>query len=183
MGLLRVGDTFFALRFLRLLTTKWTKTGAYKKGIIDANGKVIKKPETADEKSVYNLFHRLVFNVKRLINKVPLVGKMTLASYATALWLIKEEYGLSDKVLGHALLEATGAEGFLLNEEDVTELLPGVYNIPSGFVLNKYGEMIEAYSVEIQNESIGDVVGVPIYQGLTPKGQQVIISRHDTFPT
>ena len=45
MGLLtRTTDTVYAFRFLRLLTTPWTKTGAYKMGLIDANGNVIRKP-------------------------------------------------------------------------------------------------------------------------------------------
>ena len=72
MGLLKAGDLFYTLRFLRLLTTPWNKTNAYKEGIVDENGKVLKKPETSKEKAVYNTFHRLVYNLKRLLNKVPL---------------------------------------------------------------------------------------------------------------
>ena len=81
MGFLRGPDFFYALRFLRLLTTKWEDTNAFKLGIVDKNGKKLKKPETSDEKSAYNTFHKLVYNIKRLINKIPL-GKSTLASYA-----------------------------------------------------------------------------------------------------
>ena len=36
----RAGDFFYALRFLRLLTTPFEKTKAFKFGIIDKNGKV-----------------------------------------------------------------------------------------------------------------------------------------------
>ena len=38
MGLLRGPDFFYAIRFLRLLTTKWTNTSAFKLGIIDTVG-------------------------------------------------------------------------------------------------------------------------------------------------
>ena len=72
MGILtRSADLVYTLRFLRLLTTPWEETGAYKLGIIDEDGKKIKKPTTSAEKEVYNTFHRLVFSIKRLINKIP----------------------------------------------------------------------------------------------------------------
>ena len=89
MGLLsRTADTIYAIRFLRLLTTRWSSTGAYKLGLIDKNGKHLRSPINDIERSKYNIFHRLVFNIKRLLNKIPF-GKSTIASYLTALYLIK----------------------------------------------------------------------------------------------
>jgi hypothetical protein len=74
-----------------MLTTPWKKFDAYKLGIIDDKGKRLKdKPvETKDEKSAHTLLHRLVFNLKRILNKVPF-GKTAFASYAVALLLLKE---------------------------------------------------------------------------------------------
>ena len=43
MGFLRGPDFIYSLRFLRLLTMPWEKTGAFKKGIVDKNGKILKK--------------------------------------------------------------------------------------------------------------------------------------------
>ena len=60
---------------------------AYKLGIIDKNGKVLRKAknvETFKEKEAYTILHRFVFNLKRLINIVLLV-KSKLGTYATAL--------------------------------------------------------------------------------------------------
>ena len=72
MGLLsKSADLLYTLRFLRLLTTPWEETNAFKLGLIDNEGKKLKKAQTSEEKSAYNTFHRLVFNVKKLINKVP----------------------------------------------------------------------------------------------------------------
>lgn len=100
MGLIsRTGDMFYAFRFLKMLTTPWEKMKAFELGIIDENGKVLKKAReltSGDEKASYTVFHRLVFNLKRLLNKLPF-GKSKLASYATALFLIKEETGMSEK--------------------------------------------------------------------------------------
>ena len=95
----RTGDLFYAYRFIKLLVTPWEKTEAFKFEIIDDEGKVLKKTrelKTSDEKAAYTVFHRLVFNIKRLLNKLPF-GKTKLASWATALFLIKEETGMSEE--------------------------------------------------------------------------------------
>ena len=60
---------------LKTLATPFNKTKAYKLGIIDAEGNVLKKHkelETFAEKSAYSNFERIIFNIKKLIEKVPL---------------------------------------------------------------------------------------------------------------
>ena len=62
MGILsKSADLVYTFRFLRLLTTAWEDTNAFKLGLIDDKGKKIKSPQTTEEKSAYNLFHRLVY--------------------------------------------------------------------------------------------------------------------------
>lgn len=89
-------DTLIVFRILKLLTTKWEDHQAYKLGLIDRNGNRIKdkKVESSQEKDAFSLLHRLVFNLKRLVNKVPF-GKTAFASYAVALALLKEETKLN----------------------------------------------------------------------------------------
>ena len=90
----RGADLYFVFRFLRLLTMKHERTDAYKYGIIDKKGKPLKKSselETVDEKASYTMLHRLVFKVRRLIEKVPVLGKSILLNYAAALFLLKEQ--------------------------------------------------------------------------------------------
>lgn len=82
-------DLIFIYQFLKRLTTPFEKTDAYKLGIIDKRGNKIKDPETSEEEDAYGYFDRLVFNIKKLIEKVP-GGKSQLASYAAALFLIRE---------------------------------------------------------------------------------------------
>ena len=56
-------------QFIRLLVTPFNKTDAFKQGIIDKDGKYLKKQKdllTTDEKKASTLFHRLVFNIKKL---------------------------------------------------------------------------------------------------------------------
>ena len=90
----RGADLYFVFRFLRLLTMKYERTDAYKYGIIDKKGKPLKKSselETVDEKASYTMLHRLVFKVRRLIEKLPVLGKSILLNYAAALFLLKEQ--------------------------------------------------------------------------------------------
>ena len=97
-------DAFITFRFLKLLVTPFNKTEAFKLGIIDERGKVLikyRKLERIEQRQAYTILHRLVFNVKKLIEKLP-GGKTRLASYAAALFLIREhvrEYHDSDGVL------------------------------------------------------------------------------------
>ena len=98
---MRIVDTLIVFRMLKMLTTPWEKMQAYKFGFIDNKGTRIKKievegkmvdnkPETSAEKSSLTPLHRVVFNLKKIINKVPF-GKSQFASYAVALLMLKEQ--------------------------------------------------------------------------------------------
>lgn len=189
MGLLRGPDFFYAIRFLRLLTTKWENTTAYKLGIVDKNGKKLKKPETSEEKSAYNTFHKLVYNIKRLINKIPL-GKSTLASYAAALFLIKEHTGISDKKLLKVIRETSGVDFSdykpELNEWYLTEdgeIETGKYALTRDIALPKTGELLAKKSswVEIMESAPYDsILGHSVFKAKHIKTQQTIyITQED----
>ena len=88
-------DLFVAYRFLRILTTPWEDQPAYKLGIIDKDGKLLRKAaslRTIDEKQAFTLLHRLVFNLKRILSKIPGV-RTKIGTYATALFLLKQHFG------------------------------------------------------------------------------------------
>ena len=87
-----IANTYVAYRFLRLLPTPFEKTDAFKLGVIDADGKLLKtkkERKTSNEKKSYDTFHRLVFNLKRVLHKIPFM-KGRLGSLAAALYLIRE---------------------------------------------------------------------------------------------
>ena len=94
----RAGDLYYTFRFLKMLTTPFDQTEAFKLGIIDEKGNRIKSKvvKTSEEKDAYTTFHRLVFNIKKLLERLP-GGGSRLASYAAGLFLIKEKYNLTDK--------------------------------------------------------------------------------------
>ena len=96
----RAVDLFVTYRFLKLLTTPFEKTDAFKLGIIDANGHRIKLPKsskpaveltTSELKNSYTILHKLIFNIKKLFAKVP--GLRTkVGTYAAALFLLKDTF-------------------------------------------------------------------------------------------
>ena len=96
----RAIDLFVTYRFLRLLTTPFEDTDAFKFGIIDEKGNRIKLPKstkpavelsTSELKNSYTILHKLVFNIKKIFSKVP--GLRTkLGTYAAALFLLKDTF-------------------------------------------------------------------------------------------
>jgi len=88
-----IGNIYFVYQFLKKLVTPFEKTEAFKLGIIDNKGKILKKRReltTVAEKEAYNLSDTLIWNLKKILAKVP-GGSSKIASYAAALWLIKEQ--------------------------------------------------------------------------------------------
>lgn len=90
----RIVDNLVAYRILSMLVTSFEDTNAYKLGIIDKTGKNLKKAsslKTSEEKDAYSYLHRLVFNMKKILNKLP-GGENKLKSLIAALFLVKEYY-------------------------------------------------------------------------------------------
>ena len=88
----RAIDLFVTYRFIKLLTTPFEKTDAFKMGIIDKDGnRTDKKLYKQSEQSAYTILHKLVFNIKKIFQKVP--GLRTrLGTYAAALFLLKDTF-------------------------------------------------------------------------------------------
>lgn len=87
-------DNLIAYRFLSLLVRPFPDTEAFKLGIIDDKGNNLIKARdlrTSQQKNAYNYLHRLVFNLKRLLNKLP-GGESRLKNIAAALVLLREAY-------------------------------------------------------------------------------------------
>ena len=86
-------DSIIAFRILHMLVQNFEDTPEFKMGIIDKTGKELipmRNLNTVEERDAYTLLHRLVFRLKRIINKVPIENKK-IASLAAAYALIKED--------------------------------------------------------------------------------------------
>ncbi len=183
-----------AYQFIKLLTTPWKKTTAYKLGVIDDTGKVIKKKadRTSEDRAAFNVFHVLTFNIKKLIEKFPF-GKTRLASFAAALYLLKEQAkdaGGDAKAMEAKLLDHL--EELLQNEsilecvntnimEDYNDPQPGTYQVlhelhSESFELNE-GDEVTLTQKDI-NTPLGECLGILIYEATqTSTGNKVVISH------
>jgi hypothetical protein len=88
-----------AFKILTMLVTPFKETDAYKLGIIDENGKNLIKPSKFTkyaQKEAYSYLHRLVFNMKRILMKLP-GGDNRIKNIAAALYLIKEYHQAKEK--------------------------------------------------------------------------------------
>jgi len=116
-------DTVIVFRVLKLLTTPWKEQAAFKEGLIDEKGKrTKKKPNSSKEKDAYTFLHRLVFNLKRIMEMIPF-GKTRIASYAAALFLVKEHAGLKGTQLDKEVFKYLKESG-KLEDEILEEFVP-----------------------------------------------------------
>ena len=120
----RAVDALITYRIVKLLTTPFERQEAFKYGIIDKDGKVLKKSKTLKtekERKAYTILHRFVFNLKRILQRVGLGSR--LGSFAVALaLLIKEnkEYEQHKVLIERAVnsyLKETNQYDQLLNEQ------------------------------------------------------------------
>ena len=180
-------DAFITFRFLKLLVTPFNKTEAFKFGIIDERGKVLRKYKTLakiEERNAYTILHRLVFNIKKLLEKLP-GGKSRLASYAAALFLIKEhvrEYQDSDGILLEKEFYKYLKDNDLIEEEDgeireeitfADKLLKGTYKLVQDVgvdeddkVVGKKGDTVTVYADTVPTDS---VMGQDVYKVIHDK--------------
>jgi hypothetical protein len=177
MGILsRAGDLVYTFRFLKLLVTKFEDTDAYKLGIIDVDGKRIKTKniESSDEKSAFTTFHRLVFNIKKLLAKVP-GGGSKLASYVSALFLLKEHFGVTENNLEKILKESgvdmldllqEQSEWFVMQDQMIA---PGIYRVKNEKLLSdSLDERVAAKDkIRVSENSypIDELFGINVYEG------------------
>ena len=188
MGLIKsAADIAYTFRFLALLVTPFDKTKAFEKGIIDEKGKRLVKPpfskieDRENYANYYTPFIRLVFNIKKLMAKAP-GGSSRIASYAAALYLIKENFSVSEKNMRKDLLKAGIDPSDLLAEEskwfmlEDNQLSPGVYSLKYEKVVNSTCEPVvnEKDKVRIHDECfpIGNIFGLNIYEATHMRAQQ-----------
>lgn len=202
----RMIDSLIVFRILKMLVTPFKKTQAYRFGFIDERGNRIKtlpdpnnpqikienNPKTGEEKNSLTPLHRLVFNLKKLIEKVPF-GKSQLASYAVALALLKEHFELDDiqaDILcedfyrhlkdNEALTPETIAEGV-----GVGKLHMGSYKLRRQL---KQNEDVDSYSFKVYPEKTdvkvvaehSIIYGLSVYVGFIGE-ERVLVTADDVY--
>ena len=120
----RIVDNLIAYKIVTALVRPFEETDAYKLGIIDKNGHNLIKVsqlETSEQKDAYTFLDRLVFNIKKIINRLP-GGENKLKSLITAFYLVKEYYQNNERSMTymeeqfHSILNTNA----ILVEETIT---------------------------------------------------------------
>ena len=196
----RAVDLFVTYRFLKLLTTPFEKTEAYKKGIIDKDGNRVMKQtarntpkevavrlNTPDLKNSYTILHKLIFNIKKLFAKVP--GLRTkVGTYAAALFLLKDTFkehvedpDMFEKEFMKYLKENKIELDREISEEVIGfgEVLPKGEYVLKNDILNKEEEELTAKKgdkvISYDDEPpIDTVLGVEIFPVIHMKTQEKI---------
>lgn len=113
-------DLFLVYSFIRRLATPFKDWEAFKLGIIDENGNILKKRKDLkyeSERKAFGVFDVMVLNLKKILASAP-GGSSKIASYAAALYLIREWNCFSDSTL---LSENT-------SDEEISESLDSFYD-------------------------------------------------------
>ncbi len=191
----RAIDLFVTYRFVKLLTTPFEKTDAYKMGIIDKDGFRTKKVlYKQSEQSAYTVLHKLVFNIKRIFAKVP--GLRTrLGTYAAALFLLKDtfkEHVEDPNMFEKGLMEYLKQQGVEFDDtivEEVTldngKLSKGIYVLTQDVVTTEAENEIDALEgdeVEVFEDSPPEdtILGVDVFGVVHKKTKQKIyVSSED----
>ena len=198
----RAIDLFVTYRFLRLLTTPFKDTDAYKLGIIDEKGNRIMLPKpktgvkilkpqvelvTSEQKNSYTILHKLVFNIKKLFAKVP--GLRTkVGTYAASLFLLKDTFkehvedpDMFEKQFMKYLKENDIELDDSISEEVIGfgELLPKGEYVLVNDILNKEEEELTAKKgdkvIAFDDEApIDTVLGVEIFPVIHDKTKEKI---------
>ena len=192
----RAIDLFVTYRFLRLLTTPFEDTDAFKLGIIDEKGNRIRKPKstqvavelnTTEQQNSYTILHKLVFNIKKLFAKVP--GLRTkVGTYAAALFLLKDTFkehvedpDMFEKEFMKYLKENDIELDNEISEEVIGfgEILPKGEYVLKNDILNKEEEELTAKKgdkvISYDDEPpIDTVLGVEIFPVIHMKTQEKI---------
>jgi len=165
---------------LKLLVTPIEKTDAFKKAIIDIDGKKRKEFNTnsTDDREAYRShytpFHRLVFNLKKIMAKAP-GGSSVVARYGAALALIKEHGQLTDyrimqihEETGIDILDclAEDSQWFVIEDK---QLSPGIYRIKHDTMNAMCEEVVhkdDKIRVDEDAIPVDEILGIDIYKGI-----------------
>ena len=120
----RAIDFLITYRVIKLLSTPFDKQEAFATGIIDKDGKVLKKNKdlkTEKEKNSYTTLHRFIFNLKRILAKVGISG--SIASFGVALALLLKE---NEEMIKHKSLIESSIITYLKETNQYDKLLNDV---------------------------------------------------------
>jgi hypothetical protein len=167
-------DLFMVYMFLRRLATPFNEWEAYKLGIIDEKGNILKSRKDLllkKERDAFGVFDIMILNLKKLLAKVP-GGSTRLASYAAALYLIREWNHFTDSsLLTEQISEEAIIESIALCFNGYSDYITLIESVNQKVQLNDLFEqkILEMPTVSAGSGAIAGIgVGPQGEPGLTP---------------
>lgn len=150
-------DLFLVYSFIKRLATPFNEWPAFKLGIIDADGNQLKKKgdlKTVEERAAFGVYDLMILKLKKLLGDVP-GGQSRIASYAAALWLIKERQEIESC-------------GELMTEEDIEfKFYQYLHYTTESMDVNRKFEIMIEDGVVVNSAGGGAVAGI----GVGPQGE------------
>lgn len=188
MQVTRMTDFIYAFRLLNIIQKPWNEQDAYTHGIIDENGNRLRRwrdLRTAEERNSFTYFHRIAFNLKRTLAKVPGFDKRIL-QVSAAMRLLKEENEKLEKpftneeinFIGQALLEdtPTNLTGAAVST-NIDKPLPTKLARRNSDTKEKVSEDMIAESFDPVSALIlcmGAIAAIPIAKSIAPHVEAII---------
>jgi len=154
-------DFWLVYQFIKRLTTPFNEWDAFKLGIIDEKGNVLKKRNTlrtSEEKRAFGAYDVMILNMKKLLEKVP-GGQSRFSSYAAALFLIREWNHFTED----SLLTESVSDSLIIDSLDSLFVLLDKSNyIKNEEFVNQKNYFFENYfeeDVPTNNVSSGNIAG------------------------
>ena len=163
----RVIDALVAYRVLKLLVTPFNRTEAFKLGIIDAKGKVLKKSKQLKDSKERNAYTRLIHfvsDLNRILSNIGYRGPLGSAA-AGAFAFFREEHGDNPEVVKevYKYIKEQGFE-FEIFENYGEPLTEGTYKVKHD-IYNLDGDIVINMNESIEfNGDVDTIMGYDVFK-------------------
>ena len=177
-------DVVIAYTFIKDLTISFNKTKAFEYKIIDKDGNfLVKNSDATSQQKKYwpNKLTVIAWNIKRILTKVA-IGRSSIASFATALYLLKEEMGESSMNVKKPEIELVQFMEKTIYSSNREKMINDAFSsclLPRVMEGGEYSVFGEKVLVKEDQKPFRYLMGVPLYEAKTKEGKKIVFSRTD----
>ncbi|MFK5882850.1 MAG: hypothetical protein QM489_00765 [Candidatus Izemoplasma sp.] len=134
----------FTISFIKWLNKPFEEWPSFESGLINRDGKVLRKAENAAERKMMGPFSNLIRNLKRLLLKIP-GGRSKFATALTTIALLKESHEINEPLMLERLEQM-----FNIDSEYKNEPLFAEFNNESFLLFDTiYNEIVGKVSIKV----------------------------------
>lgn len=172
---------FVSIKFVQMLSKPFKKWKAFDMGLIDKKGIKIRDAETKDEEKEFASWLNIIRKIKILLNRFAPGGRVAqLASFATALYLLKEDINKNTSWEGADIINIIAEDIFLVDEQ-LNEIVRLEFIQSGKYIIEN--EFINKNNIIILKNRIGPTewfYDIPMYEVKdTISGNKFIVTKGD----